>query len=404
MDHPDSNGWSIKTFATNLKSNSWIVPSSDVSYPDLGNSIASSCWLILGIHLFCAANVEPLLLKHPLQFLLLLSLDSYGNPSIGLRIKFHWPTMTLVLQPRMDPQSQLHCLNQPQTFPAACTWNIIFAMLAPITPYWLDWMWYRLMAYALHSMLAQTWTSSKHISKSNSTLMATHIIRAISPFKFVHCFGFTDQLTYCLSQPPYKFSVDTVIPAHTSAWLIEQVHAHLVYLRDSNCKIFSTNQFAAPAATIQAFVNDAIGVRLPSHEKWAQAHSDNPEMSIIRNPILNPSKINTATLNLVNYNFRAPLRQSLIFIENGMLFCKELIRGGSSYTCLQLVPQEFYNILFIAFHSNLIGRHMNAFRNLHRFHLRYYWPWMYSYIKPMCNACPGCTLANPTKIKSSKLV
>jgi hypothetical protein len=29
---------------------------------------------------------------------------------------------------------------------------------------------------------------------------------------------------------------------------------------------------------------------------------------------------------------------------------------------------------------------------------------MYSYIKRMCNACPDCALANPTKIKSSKLV
>jgi hypothetical protein len=29
---------------------------------------------------------------------------------------------------------------------------------------------------------------------------------------------------------------------------------------------------------------------------------------------------------------------------------------------------------------------------------------MYSYIKGMCLACPGCSLSNPTKSKSSKLV
>ncbi len=83
-------------------------------------------------------------------------------------------------------------------------------------------------------------------------------------------------------------------------------------------------------------------------------------MSIICNLILNPSKINTVTLNTVNYNFRAPIRQSLICIENGMLLYTEPIRGGSSYTCLQLVPREFYNILLIAFHSNPIGGHMNG--------------------------------------------
>jgi hypothetical protein len=163
-------------------------------------------------------------------------------------------------------------------------------------------------------------------------------ICAISPFKFVHCFGFIDQLTYRLSQPSKKFSVGALMPARTSTWLLEQVHAHLVYLTDSNCKIFSPNQFAAPAATIQAFVNGAIGVRLPLHEKCVQAYSDDSEMSIIRDLILYPSKINTATLNTVNYNFRAPLCQSLIFIENGMLFYKEPICSGSSYTRLQLVP------------------------------------------------------------------
>jgi hypothetical protein len=129
------------------------------------------------------------------------------------------------------------------------------------------------------------------------------------------------------------------MPAFTSAWLFTQVHApHLVYFRDSNCKIFSPNQFAAPATTIQAFVNGAIGVQLPSHEKWVQNYSDNKEMSIIRELVLDPSKINTATHNTVIYNFRAPLHQSLIFIENGLLLYKEPIRGGSSYTRIQLVP------------------------------------------------------------------
>ncbi len=80
------------------------------------------------------------------------------------------------------------------------------------------------------------------------------------------------------------------------------------------------------------------------------------------------------------------------------------MRGGSSYTCLQLVPSEFYNIIFIAFHSNAIGGHLNTYCTLHCIRLRYYWPGMYSFITCMCNACPGCVLANPTKSKSSELV
>jgi hypothetical protein len=127
-------------------------------------------------------------------------------------------------------------------------------------------------------MLAQTQTSSKHILKSNSTTMATHIF-VLSLYSNL---SVVLALTYPLSQPPYKFSIDAMMPAHTSTWLFEQVHAHLVNLTDSHCKIFSPNQFAPPAATIQAFVNGAIGVWLPSHEKWVQVYSKDSEMSIIQ--------------------------------------------------------------------------------------------------------------------------
>ncbi len=107
---------------------------------------------------------------------------------------------------------------------------------------------------------------------------------------------------------------------------------------------------------------------------------------------------------MVNYNYQAALCQSQIVIKDEMLIFNELIQGGTSYTCLQLVPAEFFNIIFVAFHSNTIGGHLNAYRTLHRICLHYYWPGMYSYIKQMCAACPGCTLANTTKSKSSELV
>ncbi len=127
-------------------------------------------------------------------------------------------------------------------------------------------------------------------------------------------------------------------------------------------------------------------------------------MSTIRDLVCNPSKINSMTLNTVNYNCQAALHQLQIVIKDDMLIFNKPIQGGSSYTCLQLVPMEFYNIIFVVFHSNAIGGHLNACRTLHHIRLRYYWPGMYSYIKQMCAACPGCTLANTTKSKSSELV
>ena len=55
-------------------------------------------------------------------------------------------------------------------------------------------------------------------------------VRGISPFEFARCFGFIDDLTYRLSQPANKFSLDAAIPSRTSAWIFEQVHTHLTFL------------------------------------------------------------------------------------------------------------------------------------------------------------------------------
>ncbi len=63
-----------------------------------------------------------------------------------------------------------------------------------------------------------------------------------------------------------------------------------------------------------------------------------------------------------------------------MLILKEPIAGCDSYTRLQLVPQALYNTIFVAFHTNAIGGHLNAYKTLHWIRLRYYWPAMWAYV------------------------
>ncbi len=129
-----------------------------------------------------------------------------------------------------------------------------------------------------------------------------------------------------------------------------------------------------------------------------------PELSAIKDIVTNPSTLSNTALAGINYNYHTALRRSLIVLKDGLLIYSKPLHGTESYTCLQLVPQEFQNILFIAFHSNPLGGHLNAYRTLHCLCLQYYWPGMFTYIKKMCAACPGCNLANPMQSKSSKLV
>jgi len=177
-----------------------------------------------------------------------------------------------------------------------------------------------------------------------------------------------------------------------------------VHLCDANSKVFSPDQFAAPAATIQTLVNSAVCTILPSQEQWLHAYNNDVELCAVQELVLNPLTINNKVLAEVNHNYCGPLSQSNILVENDMLIMREPIAGTLPYTRLQLVPRELRNILFVAFHTNPMGGHLNAYRTLHCLRLRFYWPGMYAYIKRMCQACPGCALANPTISKSSELV
>jgi hypothetical protein len=229
-------------------------------------------------------------------------------------------------------------------------------------------------------------------------------VRAISTFEFTHCFNLIDSIQYHISHEKYWHGLDALMPARMSAWLFGQVHSHLVFFQDSNCEVFSPNQCAAPAATIQTLVNGVICTRLPSRDCWISAYNNNADMCLVRELAQNPSQITNKRLSEVNHNYCEPLRQSKILIEDGMLILQEPICGSMSYTCLQLVPQELRNIVFIAFHTNAIGGHLKAYCTLHHLCICFYWPGMFGYIKRMYSACPGCTLSNPSCAKPSELV
>jgi hypothetical protein len=133
-----------------------------------------------------------------------------------------------------------------------------------------------------------------------------------------------------------------------------------------NFEIFQPNQFAAPAAHIQAFVNGAIGTRLPDQAQWICALSANKELLLIRQLVDNPSLISNESLCAINYNFHLALQRSLIVVENDLLiYCGEPISRTGSYVQLAIVPKEFHNVLFVKFYTNPAGGHLNSYCTLH---------------------------------------
>lgn len=229
-------------------------------------------------------------------------------------------------------------------------------------------------------------------------------VRPFSPFELARCFCLSDDITHALSQPDNVFLLQDGIPAHTSAWIFDQIYERLIQIRNANIELFDPSRHAAPAACCQAFVNGAVGTRLPGRDQWITAYADDPQTSKIREMVSNPALVVKEHLALLEPTYRSALRQGRIVLEQDMLILQEQLDTGSSYIKLRLVPTGLREILFIAFHANPIGGHFNPYRTYARLRLRYYWPGMYKYCQLMCKKCPGCALANGVIRASSELI
>ena len=119
----------------------------------------------------------------------------------------------------------------------------------------------------------------------------------------------------------------------------------------------------------------------------------NQLLEIAANPgLANDKKI----VDSLHHIYRQPARSGHFTLEDGSLFMKEIFTNGAKCIKLRIVPASLQNIVFIAFHANPIGGHFDAYRTYHRIRQRYFWPGVYSYVKRLCKACPGCSLSNIT--------
>ena len=62
---PDHDGKCVKSFTGTLKRAGWVLSSSNVSFPDIGDSVAGECRFIIGVHTSSTSVVEPLMLTMP---------------------------------------------------------------------------------------------------------------------------------------------------------------------------------------------------------------------------------------------------------------------------------------------------------------------------------------------------
>ena len=409
--HPDHDGRAVSLFAKTLERGHWLITDESIDFPSFGDSVVGRMRLVLGVHSETESNATKLQIPKP----------PVSSPAPIAR--YLWKTFDkleyAVSHARSSPrfEEDLNSSTSPSLLEAyepkvnesssgpgvKVLYNLLRRDADPSILSGSD--------VVSTSDLCPSFSPCKsqnifgHLFGIEFPLENNLYVRPISSFEFVRYFNFNDDLTYALSHRDNEFYLDAAIPAFTSAHVLSSIHNRLDIIQQANVQVIEPNTVHAPAALSNVFMNASTSTRLPDRHAWIKAYDDDPQTRLIKDMIQNPSLVRNEQLQHIHHRLRMPLRQSLLVIENDMIIYREPIGDGSdSYCKLRLVPSSLRHILFVAFHANPIGGHLNVVRTFRNMRLRYFWPGMYAYIKEMCHKCPGCALANRTHNTSSELV
>ena len=85
-------------------------------------------------------------------------------------------------------------------------------------------------------------------------------------------------------------------------------------------------------------------------------------LEIVENPALADTENNLRPLHHI---YRQLARQGAFSVRDGILYMKEIFQNNTNFVELRIVPTSLINKIFVAFHSNPVSGHLNAYRTYH---------------------------------------
>ena len=201
--------------------------------------------------------------------------------------------------------------------------------------------------------------------------------------------------------------MDCGVPSRTSGILTDDIRKRIDRIRTENFEIFNPSRYSAPAAIAQVpdFSNGAVGSRIPDNKVWQKYLKYYPITNFLLEIVANPDLGDDQKyIQPMHSTYIQPVRQGHFSIKDIIICMKEIFEHDVKYADLRIVPYSLTKILFVAFHSNTIGGHLNVYRTYQWICQRHFWSSMYQYCKRMCKACPGCSLSNITQNRCADLV
>ncbi len=282
--HPDHDGRSVSKFVKTLTLSSWVVSSTKISCPDLGDSIIGTTMVLVGVHDSTQSRVEAISFRTPpaprplplaafvwepfncKEYSVLFAKDNKLFTSDGNNGICATTPSSSVASCMPTGLKVLYLLHRRNAGTECVTGASILLLESLCLPYNCS-----PNMNLFRCQFGVEFHAERH----------THVW-LFSPFKFTSCFSLMDSLRYRLAQPTYWHTMDAGVPGITSAWIFNHIHERLLLIRDSKTEVFPPNQYAAPTAHIQAFTSGVIATQLPNREQWIQACDSDPKLPAIQ--------------------------------------------------------------------------------------------------------------------------
>ncbi len=332
--HPDHDCRAVGiNFTQRLRSSGWVITDMHISFASYGDSVSGSCRLIIAVQSNTEENCGPLEIRTPPQL-----------PSRPIA-RYIWAPFNrpehAVSFSKNDKSFNNHAVNDNGLQPLRASIPSNAQQMACPDGVQVDYYLHRhddnpadLVCSAVicvdgicppFNPIANTNVFGHYFGTEYKCNGSTYVC-AISTFEFVSCFRLTNKLTYALSHPSNAFCLDATVPALTLARIFEIILDRCIQIRRSNFEIFEPNQYAAPAACIQTFLNGAVGVRLPLPDQWTQAYLDDAETAAIIGFVQNPGTTTTKSLEAAKLS-APPYASRRLFSKMASLFYKSLLPG-----------------------------------------------------------------------------
>jgi hypothetical protein len=216
----DHDGRCIKMFIKGLEAAHWIVKSREVSYPEIGDSVADSCLVITAVHSSCSSTVKPVILKTPPSTnpspIGLFIWEPFNRPEHSLCYgkddkKFNKDdaSMMTVSTPKLAESTKSPCPMIKYHLHRQDANGSIFAGSSILLA---DSLCPPFEACPNQNMFQQFFGIEFHFEGHT-------YVRAISAYEFTCCFRLMEKLQYRLSHANYKHGLDASMPSKTLAWI-----------------------------------------------------------------------------------------------------------------------------------------------------------------------------------------